>query len=251
MTFEVSADTYARFMGEYSDPLGAAFADFAGVHEGQRVLDVGCGPGPLTAHLVARVGADHVSAIDPSQSFVQASRLRFPDADVRQGSAEKLPFAADGFDAALAQLVVHFMTDPTAGLREMARVVKPGGVVAACVWDLVDGRGPFADFWAAAADLDPEVGDDVRPGGREGQLQELFAAAGMTDVEPTALVVRRQFATFDDWWEPYTYGIGPVGAFVAGLDDATRESVRRRCAERFPIEPIEISATAWAVRARR
>jgi SAM-dependent methyltransferase len=250
MTFEVPADAYARFMGAYSDPLGVQLADFAAVTAGDRALDVGCGPGPLTAQLVARLGAEHVAAIDPSATFVAAARRRFPVVDVRQGEAESLPFADGAFDAALAQLVVHFMTDPVAGLREMGRVVRPGGVVAACVWDLADGHGPFADFWAAAGGLDPERGHDVRPGGRRGELEELCAAAGLGHVESTALVVRRQFADFDDWWEPYTFGIGPIGAFVRRLSDSDRETVRRRAADRFPEGPFEVAATAWAVRAR-
>src|SRR3954471_2896705 len=251
MTFEVPPDAYARFMGAYSDQLGRDFADFVGVQAGHRALDVGCGPGALTSQLVTRLGSDHVSAIDPSASFVAATRQRFPRLDVRRGTAEALPYADGAFDVALAQLVVQFMSDPVGGLREMGRVVKPGGVVAACVWDLADGRGPFADFWAAAGDLDPDRGQDTRPGGREGHLEELCAAAGLTDIEPTALVVRRTFATFDDWWEPYTFGIGPVGAFVAGLGATDREALRRRCAQRLPESPFEVAATAWAVRARR
>jgi SAM-dependent methyltransferase len=249
MTFEVPPDAYARFMGGFSDLLSGPFCDFAGVAAGQRALDVGCGPGPLTTQLVDRLGEDRVAAIDPSESFVAATQSRFPRADVRRGSAEDLPYADGEFDVALAQLVVHFMADPVTGLREMGRVVRGGGVVAACVWDLASGRGPFADFWAAAGDLDPETGNDVRQGGREGQLADLCAAAGLTDIESTALVARRQYATFDDWWEPYTFGIGPIGAFVRKLGDADREALRLRCAQRFPDEPFEIAATAWAVRA--
>ena len=132
MSFDVSADAYLRFMGQYSEPLAVQFADLAGVGHGQRVLDVGCGPGALTAELVRRPG-DAVSAVEPSASFVAAVRERLPGMDVRRSAAEQLPFPADAFDAALAQLVVHFMTDPVQGLREMSRVTRPGGMVAACV----------------------------------------------------------------------------------------------------------------------
>ena len=117
---------------------------------GRRVLDVGCGPGALTAELVRRVGADSVSAVDPSEPFVAAATERHPGVDVRQGSAEQLPFPDDAFDAALGQLVVHFMADPVAGLTEMARVTRRGGVVAACVWDHAGGGGPLSRFWEAA-----------------------------------------------------------------------------------------------------
>ena len=144
MTFDVRADAYDRFMGRYSTPLAPQFADLAGVAAGQRVLDVGCGPGALTTELVRRLGGDAVSAVDPSEPFVAAIQQRQPGVTVRQAAAEQLPFPDRTFDAALAQLVVHFMTDPVAGLREMARVTRPGGVVAVCVWDNAGGKGPSA-----------------------------------------------------------------------------------------------------------
>src|ERR1700722_16616154 len=140
-------------MGRYSEPLAVQFADLARVGHGQRVLDVGCGPGALTAELVRRTGADAVSAVEPSASFVAAVAERLPGVDVRRSAAEQLPFPADAFDAALAQLVVHFMADPVAGLREMSRVPRPGGVVAACVWDHAGERGPLTPFWSAGREL--------------------------------------------------------------------------------------------------
>ncbi len=142
VSFDVAADAYDRFMGRYSQLLSPQMADLAGVRPGQRVLDVGCGPGALTAELVTRLGPEGVGAVDPSEPFVAAARARHPGVDVSQASAEELPFADGSFDAALAQLVVHFMKDPVAGLAEMARVTRPGGVVAACVWDHAWRPGP-------------------------------------------------------------------------------------------------------------
>src|SRR4051812_17132319 len=139
-----SADAYARFMGRFSEPLAPVFADFAGIASAARVLDVGCGPAVLTEVLVDRYGVDAVSAIDPSQPFVEAARRRVPEVDVRLGSAGALPYDDGSFDGALAQLVVHFMADPVHGLREMARVTRSGGVVAACVWDHSGDRGPLS-----------------------------------------------------------------------------------------------------------
>src|SRR5687768_9158867 len=150
MSFDVAADAYDQFMGRYSRLLSPQLADLAGVQHGQRVLDVGCGPGALTAELVARLGPAAVSAVDPSEPFVAAARARHPGVDVSQASAEDLPFPDGGFDAALAQLVVHFMTDPVAGLTEMARVTRRDGVVVACVWDHAGGLGPLGLFWRAA-----------------------------------------------------------------------------------------------------
>jgi SAM-dependent methyltransferase len=251
VSFEVSANAYARFIGEYSDRLAVDFADFAGVRAGQRVLDVGCGPGGLTAELVARVGSDHVAAVEPSASFVEAVRHRLPDVDVRSGVAEDLPYDDQTFDGALAQLVVHFMADPVAGLGEMARVTKSGGVVAACVWDHAGGLGPLTAFWNTARDIDPAVDDESgRAGAHEGHLAELCATAGLGAIESSLLTVRRAFATFDDWWEPFTYGIGPAGAYVATLDVAHRAALRDRCAEQLPAAPFELAASAWTVRAR-
>jgi ubiquinone/menaquinone biosynthesis C-methylase UbiE len=251
MGFEVSADAYGRFMGRYSEPLADHFVDFAGVESGARALDVGCGPGALTARLVDRLGAEAVAAIDPSASFVEATRQRFPDADVRAGGAEQLPFADDGFDLALAQLVVHFMKDPVAGLREMSRVTKSGGVVAASVWDHASKAGPSSVYWEAVKSVDPTAADQgTLAGAREGHLVELFESAGLKDIEQSSLTVRVPYTSFDEWWEPYTMGVGPAGEYVAKLDTAGREALQRACRERLPEAPFEVAATSWCVRAR-
>ena len=131
MAFDVAAGAYARFMGRYSEPLADRLVELAGVRPGQRVVDVSCGPGVLTARLTERLGADNVVALDPSPPFVAAARERCPGVDVRYGRAEALPFADAAYDAVLANLVVHFMSDPVQGLREMGRVARPDGIVAA------------------------------------------------------------------------------------------------------------------------
>lgn len=246
MGFEVTAAAYGSFMGRFSEPLAPAFAEAAGVSPGQRVLDVGAGPGALTAVLVHRVGADNVAAIDPSQSFVAALGDRLPGVDARAGSAETLPWEDDSFDAALAQLVVHFMSDPVAGLREMGRVTRPGGTVAACVWDHAGGGGPLTLFWDAVHELDPLAGGERGlAGAREGHLAELFEEAGLTEVSSGALSVDVGFSGLDDWWEPFTYGVGPAGAYVADLDEAGREALQAECARRLPDGPFTLTASAW------
>ena len=248
----MGADAYGRFMGRYSEPLAAQFATRAAVASGQRVLDVGCGTGALTGELVARVGADAVSAVDPSESFVEAARARFPDVDVRRAAAERLPFTDRAFDCALAQLVVHFMADPVAGLTEMARVTRRDGLIAACVWDHAGGAGPLSVFWRAVLDLDPAAHDEsALAGAREGHLAELFAAAGLPEIEASVLTVRVRFADFAQWWEPFTLGVGPAGDYVARLDEVRRDGLRARCAELLPAAgPIDIAASAWTVTAR-
>lgn len=249
MSFSVSADAYDRFMGRYSVRLSPQLADYAGVRPGQKVVDVGCGPGALTKELADRVGAANVSAIDPSESFVAAVRERFPAVDVRVGSAEQLPFPDKTYDAALAQLVVHFMSDPVAGLREMARVTREGGRVAACVWDHAGDRGPLSVFWQAARELDPDVKDESgRAGARGGHLTELLKEAGLREVEETALVATAVHPSFEEWWVPFTLGVGPAGAYLSQLDSNRRAELMERCRSLLPPAPFEVAAYAWTAR---
>ena len=248
MSFAVAPDAYDRFMGRYSVQLAPQLADFAGVHAGQRAVDVGCGPGALTGELVRRLGPEAVSAADPSESFVLAAHERYPGVDVRR-AAEELPFTDDVFDAALAQLVVPFMADPLAGLREMGRVTRKGGVVAACVWDHAGDRSPLTLFWRAARELRPQARDEsALPGAREGDLAELFREAALREVEDTALAAHVEYASFEDWWEPYTAGVGTAGAYVRGLDDDARASLQERCRALLPEAPFTLDAYAWTAR---
>ena len=249
MSFDVAAEAYDRFMGRYSVHLSPQLAELAEVEHGQQVLDVGCGPGALTAELVARLGPESVTAADPSEPFVEAARARHPGVVCVQAPAERLPFADGRFDAALAQLVVHFMTDPVAGLREMARVTRAGGVVAASVWDLAGGRAPLSVFWDAVRAVDPGArGESGFSGSREGHLAELFREAGLREIRQETQIVEREHLTFEDWWEPYTFGVGPAGAYLAGLDAETRDRVREASRERLPAAPFTLVSCAWAVR---
>jgi SAM-dependent methyltransferase len=224
--------------------------DLAGIRSGQRVIDVGCGPGALIAELLTRVGPESVAGVDPSEPFVAAARARNPGVDVRRAPAEHLPFPDATFDAALAQLVVHFMPDPVAGLSDMARVTTQGGVVAACVWDHAGGQGPLSLFWQAARELDPDVYDESQlAGARRGHLGELFAAAGLHRIEETALSVSLEHPNFDAWWDPFTRGVGPAGAYVAALDASRRVELRERCRAMVPAAaPFALPAVAWAAR---
>jgi len=249
VSFAVTADAYDRFMGRYSARLAPQLADFAGVRSGQRVIDIGCGPGAVTSELVDRLGPTNVFAVDPSEPFVAVVRERFPAVDVRRAAAEQLPFPDNAFDAALAQLVVHFMSDPVAGLSEMGRVVRNDGVVAACVWDHAGEQGPLSVFWQAAGELDPDVKDESHlAGARAGHLAELFVNAGLRGVEATALVATVVHASFEDWWGPFTLGVGPAGAYAVGLEADRRAELRERCRELLPTAPFELAARAWTAR---
>jgi SAM-dependent methyltransferase len=251
MSFDVAAGAYDRFMGRYSTLLAPRFADFAGIDRDRSALDVGCGPGALTTVLVQRLGAANVVAVDPSVPFVEAARTRLPGVEVHQATAEHLPFDDERFDAALAQLVVHFMSDPVAGLTEMKRVTGTDGIVAACVWDFGGGRAPLSTFWEAAHELDATVVDESRlAGAREGHLGDLFEQAGLREIETTALAISLEHQTFDDWWEPFTQGVGPAGSYVAGLVPTARAELRDRCRGLLPEPPFVLTSRAWAARGR-
>lgn len=246
--FDVAADSYVRFMGRFSAPLSAPFADvgLAGVDPDARVLDVGCGPGILTRELVDRLGESRVSAVDPAEGFVQATAVAFPAVDVRRASAEDLPYPDGTFGATLAQLVVHFMTDPVAGVGEMVRVTAPAGRVSACVWDHAGGTGALSSFWRVVKRCAPEVEDEgALVGSASGDLSRLFVDAGLREVEETLLTVRREFATFEEWWEPFTLAVGPAGAFVRGLNQIERAGLVSALREEYGDGPVVIEASAW------
>jgi SAM-dependent methyltransferase len=248
VTFNVAADAYDLFMGRYSVQLSPQLADFAGIQAGQRVLDVGCGPGALTTELVGRLGPARVSAVDPAEQFVAAARERHPGVVVQQAPAENLPFDDASFDAVLAQLVVHFMSEPVAGLREMARVTRAGGVVAACVWDHAGEQTPLAPFWQAVFELDPDAeGEANLAGGRRGHLTELFGEAGLQNIEERPLPVRVEHATFEEWWEPFTLGVGPAGSYVTQLEGDRQRELRELLRDRLPA-PFTLAARAWTAR---
>jgi len=175
--------------------------------------------------------------------------VRHPGVDVQLAAAEALPYADRTFDVTLAQLVVHFMTDPVAGLAEMARVTRADGVVAACVWDLAGGRAPISPFWQAARDLDSRTQDESsRSGASAGQLAELFRAAGLREIEEATLSASVDFASFDDWWEPFTLGVGPAGAYARTLGETEQSALRDRCRQLLPEAPFTLRAHAWSAR---
>jgi ubiquinone/menaquinone biosynthesis C-methylase UbiE len=247
MTFAAPADAYDRYMGRWSRGLAPLLADFAGVEGGMRVLDVGCGPGSLTEHLVERVGSRQVHAVDPSEQFATACAARVPGIEVGVASAERLPWADGVFDAVLSQLVVNFLEDPVGGVREMARVTRYG-VVAACVWDYEE-MGMLRPFWDAALELDPSAPAEhlvMRFGKRE-ELRALWLEAGLADVETDVLDVEQAYDGFDDYWEPFTAGVGPAGRYCADLKPEDRAALREECRARLG-SGFRLSARAAAVR---
>ena len=251
MSFDVSGNSYDRFMGRYSRELAPVFADFAGVEAAQRVVDVGCGSGVLTEELARRVGADHVGGADPSP-LLEACAERVPGADLKRATAEALPWPDDSFDAALAQLVVHFMDDPEAGVAEMARITRPGGAVAACTWDFPDGMKLLGTYWKSAKALDPGTESESNAFS-EGRLDALWRAAGLGDVEVDALVVTSRYESFDELWETFLLGVGPSGGHLISQPPERQSAIRAEYFSRVgePAGAFELEARALAVRGRR
>ncbi len=254
MSFDVTADAYDRFMGRFSRQLGPLFAEFAGIEAGMRILDVGCGPGALTGELVRRVGAESVAAVDPAQQFVESNRSRHPGVDVRQAPAEELPFEDGQFDAALCQLVLPFMRDAAAGVAEMRRVVRPDGVVGACMWAAGEQMQMLSLFWEAAAIFDAggRQGDAKLPYRTLEELEGLTARAGLRDVETELLALESRYESFDELWAAFSNAAGPVHDFVVKLDDGQRlelrDELRRLLGD--PDGAFSLTAAAWAVRGR-
>jgi SAM-dependent methyltransferase len=255
VTFVVAGDAYDRFMGRYSRELAPELIEFARIEPGMSVLDVGSGPGALAERLAERVGSDLVSAADPSEPFVAACAARVPGADVRRADAEKLPWRDGSFDAALAQLVVNFMRDPHAGVAEMRRVVRPGGIVGACTWDYGDGMRMLRVFWDTARALDPDAPDEARTMRFRSseELEELWRAVGFDDVETGPLVVETTYTDFDDFWQPLTLGVGPAGAYCESLEPKQQKALRDELFVNLgsPVGSFTLSARAWAVRGVR
>jgi SAM-dependent methyltransferase len=243
-----NAAAYQQFMGRYSDRLAPEFARAAGVAAPERVVDVGCGSGALTTVLAEIVGAENVSGVDPSEPFVAEARRRLPEADVRVAPAESLPFADDTFDVALAQLAFHFVDDPAQSVAEMRRVTRPGGRVAACVWDMTGGMTLLRSYWAAAAEAGTSRTDESeRFGGHPGQLAALWREAGLRDVVDESITVASRYDDFDELWRAIVGGVGPVGVHASSLDETKRAEVAAALHRLVgaPAGPFELTARAW------
>ncbi len=215
-TFSGSSDAYERFMGRYSRPLARSFADFAGVRDGMRVLDIGAGTGALTDELIARAGIGNVAALEPSPDYSSALRERLPELDVRQAPAEELPWEDASFDGVLSQLVVLFLKDAPAATREQLRVLHDGGFAAACMWEL-DGLEVIKTLNELRRRMDPNAPTPNPNYRSEQSLRELFESAGFRDVETTVLEAAVEYATVDEIWDAAIHVGGPGGVMADSL----------------------------------
>jgi SAM-dependent methyltransferase len=254
-TFRRPAEDYDRHIGRYSRDLARALIAAAEVRQGQRALDVGCGPGALTTELATLLGPTSVAAVDPSGPFAEACGRRLPGAHVEVASAESLPFDDAAFDHVLSQLVVNFMADGPAGVREMHRVTRAGGTIAAAVWDYAGEMTLLRRFWDAAIALDPSAADldeAHMPFCTPAELAALWSTAGLDGVQGAPVVVEAGYDDFEDLWSPLELGVGPSGAYVSDLPPEHGVALKDELRRRLGVEdgPFRLPARAWVVTGR-
>ena len=251
-----SALGYERLVGRWSAKLAPCFTEFAGLHDGGCILDLGCGTGVLTNVITTATVSARITGVDLAEPFLAYARatIRDPRVAFEQADACALPFADAAFDQSLSLLVISFIPEPARAASEMRRVTRPGGTVAACTWD---GKGLELSsiFWREAERLDPSASSRAerpRHSNSQGQLEQLWRTVGLRDVVEAPLAIRTDFESFDDFWEPFLLGAGPQGVYVRELPaerrDALREALRERLLPGRPDGPISLRASAWAVR---
>jgi len=251
------AEAYDQLMGRWSQQLSPAFIDLAGVGAGDRVLDVGCGTGSLTRALIEHRPRLKVVGVDPAGPYVEYGRRKLSGAQARldQADAQNLPFADDSFDRCLSLLVVNFIPDARQATEEMHRVTRPGGVVAAAVWDYGEGMEMLRIMWDAAVAIDPAAEpkhERNMPYCRKGELGALWAASGFQEIMEDSLIATLEFRSFDDYWAPFLTGVGPSGSYVSSLPAERQGALRDQLANRLVSgradQPFTLQARAWTVR---
>ena len=251
------SDAYERFMGRWSRQLAPQLVKFATVSHGDSVLDIGSGTGALAFAAAEAAPAGRVTGLDPSSAYVRSAQSRASTDRIRfvVGDAQALEFSPASFDRTLSLLVMSFIPDRAKALREMIRVTRPGGVVAAAVWDYGDGMQMLRVFWDEAVALDPAIAPrDERnlPLCKRGELAALWQSQELDRVEEQPIAIELAFLSFDDYWQPFLGGQGPAGAYAASLPDARRTALEARLRARLlggrRNGPITLAARAWAVK---
>ena len=254
--FSASAD-YERFMGRWSRQLAREYIAFAGVKNGDRVLDVGTGTGSLASVLEATMTSSNIVGVDPSEGLISYAKKNAKSGRTHfeTGDAQALRFQDSSFDQTMALLVMNFIPDHNKAIGEMRRVTRPQGVVSACVWDYDAGMQMLRFFWDEAVAVDPAIEPkDERHMklSREGQLGELWNRAGLVNVQQKPVSIDQAYESFDDYWGPFLKGAGPGGAYVVSLSDERRRELETRIRKRLlgnrENGPFVLKARAWCVR---
>lgn len=248
---------YERYMGRWSELVAQRFLAWLGLPAGGSWLDVGCGTGALAAAIAVAAAPGRLVGVDPSPQFIRRARERLGvEAELRVGDARSLPFGPDEFDATVSGLALNFVPDPSVAVREMRRVTREGGVVAAYVWDYGEGMEMLRRFWDIATELDPAIRhlDEAErfPFCRPDALTALFAQAGLAGAATAALEIATEFGSFDEFWRPFLAGQGPAPGYVASLAEGDRDRLAEALRTRLPLADggsIRLMARAWAVRA--
>ena len=250
---------YEQYVGRWSRLVAPLFLSWLNVPAGRRWLDVGCGTGALCAAILDRCSPSLVAGVEPSEGFLKTARENLGSrADLRLGNAAAIPLGDASVDVVVSGLVLNFVPEQPAAMREMARVADKGGTIAAYVWDYAGKMELMRHFWDAAVELDPQAAkldEGPRfPLCRPEALEKLFAGAGLQDIQVRAIDIPTPFADFDDYWRPFLGGQGPAPAYAMSLGETARARLRDRIKERLAAREdgsIQLIARAWAVRATR
>ena len=251
---------YERYMGRWTRLVAREFLAWLAVPPGSHWLDIGSGTGALTETILQQAQPAAVTGVDPAEGFVAYAREHVQDsrASFKVGNAMELPFEQKVFDAVVSGLVLNFIPKQDVALAEMVRVARPGGVIAAYVWDYADKMQMLRTFWDAASELDPDLGDKIETLRfticKPEPLTKLFEGAGLTGVEVRPVDAAAHFQDFDDFWSPFLGGQGPAPAYVMSLTEEKRTALRDRIRSELPVAQdgsISLIARAWAVRGRK
>ncbi len=248
---------YERYMGRWSRKIASQFVAWINAEPGTSWIDIGCGTGELTKAVIYSGAPSRVVGIDASAAFLQVAAAQVSDsgAEFKQGDAQSLPEDDDAFDVAVSGLVLNFIPDKKAALKEMVRVVEPGGIVGLYVWDYAGHMQVMRHFFDVATALDPRASDfddGVKaPICRPGPLADLFSEAGLKDVAVQAIDISTAFENFDDYWSPFLGGTGSAPKYCMSLTEKEREQLSDALRTRLPTGPdgeILLAARAWAAK---
>lgn len=251
---------YEPFVGRWSRLVAHEFLNWMDIAPGSHWLDVGCGTGALSQAILDLAAPGQVRGIDPSEGFITFVRKQIhdPRASFEVGDARALTAKTQSYDAAVSGLALNFIPQPEQAVSEMQRVVKPGGIVAAYLWDYSDKMQMLRFFWDAAIALNPnaiELDEGRRfPLCQPKPLADLFQGVGLKDVEVLAIDIHTDFRDFEDYWSPFLGGQGPAPAYVMSLSAAKRKALGERIRTSLPHAKdgtIRLLARAWALRSKR